>query len=694
MLTLCNSVNVEHGTGYYPEVLALYRKLRILARKSDFTYSFASISPLRAPSANLTGAADADGGANGVQAQGRARAPAPQLIYNGHSGAKGFSIPSSLLALAPSARTLRSPASTFSYIRRDLQPAVLGLRDYLSLLLLFVLSYFALLLHALYHHHLGHTRSPTHALSTQTLGEWAQAKRRWVHPRFVERVVVPLFSAVMTAQAESVREAPVAEVLEYVAATFLRSHYTVLSGVHEVQRALSRPLVGAGSSRSRGSAASSSSMSAKGGSSSGGRTPHHVHTNAQVVEIGDTDIGAALPGARVGAQSDAMGAEKTLSVLVRDVNDGSLALYDGFHHIIFATQANQSASFIGKYITRSSSSTSDTAAAAQTHRLRQMVQQLEAFRYEHSSVINHTDRSMMPPDRKDWRDLNLVTPSLELLSRGGSGSGSSANSIGSSKEEAFGYYSSSPSPVSHLLDLSSADEDHASNDSALSFSSIPGAHASAVSGAGASAQGLHPRALNNGIQSRSHSPAPASAHTVAPTHTQTMATHVIAQDFPSSNGPQLLMQTTNALPGMTPRPETVLSISNFHRAVLTREGKAAQRGLFDWVKPAEAARRRTSIHSSSSREQGGGVVQRLQQRARSAISTLDPLGTRWTLELGKLQGGQRQRACTPQQLRETGAENEPQIWVCGSWSPGIPLLEGCVRSARLVCEEIIRQEGL
>ena len=156
-----------------------------------------------------------------------------------------------------------------------------------------------------------------------------------------------------------------------------------------------------------------------------------------------------------------------------------------------------------------------------------------------------------------------------------------------------------------------------------------------------------------------------------------MATHVIAIDFPSPDGPQLLMQTTNALSSMTPRAETVLSVSHFQRAVLTLQGKDAQRGLFQWTRTAPKV--------------DGRKVGRRKQ-IRHILSHANPFGTRWFLQLGELQG-----AAAPVIASDAsgkGTKANAQIWACGSWSPGIPLLEGCVRSARLVCEEILRQEDI
>lgn len=529
-------------------MLSLYKTLGITSRKSDFTYSFATM----------------DQSALGQSAVRRHGAPSPNLIYNGRSGSRGFGIPSTLAALSPKPSTLRSPSKTLTYIRDDLGPAIWSLRDHLALLLSLALSYFHLLFLALYHHLLGHTRNPTHPLARRTLSDWCTSHH--LNPIFIENIVVPLFSAVMTSQADSVREAPVAEVLEYVACTFLRSHYTVSAGVHEVQKALCKPLDKA-----------------------------NVHTGAQVVEISDSSV-----------------EQGTVSLLVRGA-DGHLELFDGFHHCVFATQANQSADFISKYLDRSSATISESSNRSDLHtqRLRQLVKQLGNFRYEHSSVINHTDKTMMPPSKKDWRDFNLVSPA------------SDATGLNDRKTE-----------------LTESEDD-------------------SIALAGRT------RTLSSG-------------------QTQTMATHIIAQDFPSSNGPQMLMQTTNALPGMTPRPETVLSISNFHRAILTMKGKEAQKGLFEWIRSPEARQRQPRLK----------VADSLPKRSllRRSFRRFDPLGTRWRLQLGELQGG-KQRELSSEEIQAQATQFGPQIWVCGSWSPGIPLLEGCVRSARLVCEEILRQEG-
>ncbi|KAI5832809.1 hypothetical protein K523DRAFT_297471 [Schizophyllum commune Tattone D] len=124
-----------------------------------------------------------------------------------------------------------------------------------------------------------------------------------------------------------------------------------------------------------------------------------------------------------------------------------------------------------------------------------------------------------------------------------------------------------------------------------------------------------------------------------------MATQVLPlpADYPP-DAPRIY-QTTNPL--FPPREDSIISVARLERSVLTRKAKAALRGL----------------HNSDGRRwwQGQG-------------------------KLGPLQGGGR---------REGGVEG-PGIWLCGSYAyPGIPLLEGCVASARNVVEQgVYAAEGV
>lgn len=140
----------------------------------------------------------------------------------------------------------------------------------------------------------------------------------------------------------------------------------------------------------------------------------------------------------------------------------------------------------------------------------------------------------------------------------------------------------------------------------------------------------------------------------------TMTTHVISsedetQDSRDSRHTAVpaVYQTTN--PTISILKEAILSVSSMNRAVLSTAGKRALAQL--------------------------SVIQASRSRWR-----ITDTGTRTTI-LGPLQGA----GCLGSRNRDT-----PGIWICGSYAHhGIPLLEGCVGSAKDVVEQgILPSEGL
>lgn len=82
---------------------------------------------------------------------------------------------------------------------------------------------------------------------------------------------------------------------------------------------------------------------------------------------------------------------------------GGTTTHHGFHHIIFAAQANRVGSLLSSY---ASSLPPDSLAR---HAVLAQLNCVEAFHYVRTIVINHTDDTLLPPDARDRRDLNLVT---------------------------------------------------------------------------------------------------------------------------------------------------------------------------------------------------------------------------------------------------------------------------------------------
>ncbi|KAL1673289.1 hypothetical protein EV122DRAFT_294270 [Schizophyllum commune] len=134
-----------------------------------------------------------------------------------------------------------------------------------------------------------------------------------------------------------------------------------------------------------------------------------------------------------------------------------------------------------------------------------------------------------------------------------------------------------------------------------------------------------------------------------------MATQVLPlpADYPP-DAPRIY-QTTNPL--FPPREDSIISVARLERAVLTRKAKAALRGL----------------HNAD-----GGRWWQGQGR-------LGPLQGAGKLDAGKLGAG-----------RVSEKVEGPGIWLCGSYAyPGLPLLEGCVASARNVVEQgVYAAEGV
>jgi len=122
----------------------------------------------------------------------------------------------------------------------------------------------------------------------------------------------------------------------------------------------------------------------------------------------------------------------------------------------------------------------------------------------------------------------------------------------------------------------------------------------------------------------------------------TMATHLIA----NLTSEKPVYQTTN--PIVPPSKDSLLSVSVLERAVVTTASKVALEDL------------------SRSNDSAWGFG--------SSQSSLGPLQGAGRLESAK----------------------HPGIWICGSYAyKGIPLLEGCVASARDVVEQgIMRCEGV
>jgi len=451
----------------------------------------------------------------------------------------------------------------------------------------------------------------------------------------------------MTAQKESVKKAPAAEILEYVARTFGKDHCTVRTGVEKVEKALMKNFK---------------------------ERDERIHTGCKVVGI--------IPGSVKGLVD--------LKVEIEG-NDEETQTFEAFHHVILATQANQSSKFLDAYVealTSQDQNSSSSRNEKEIERLGHISRKLKAFKYETSVVINHTDRSLLPEDEKDWRDLNLVSPSIDQqLKQDQLRINTSTQSSRSHCQSPKRVDKIGQARRNEVLDLDSPSSTEGSGSTSSSSPSFGWSYsAGTISETETEMEEGAPEESRKGSLHRPSLNASELKQMILKLDScsenlkngnHTMATHIIqspaspltssfslSSSSPSSsrlleayNGP-LLMQTTNALPGLGPRPELVLSVTNFDRVVLSQEGKNSQSGLYDFGR------------KEGTKERKGWTFAKAED---------------WEMKLGELQGVGKST--------EDGSKGVG-IWVCGSWGPGIPLLEGCVKTARLVCEELINTEEL
>jgi hypothetical protein len=130
----------------------------------------------------------------------------------------------------------------------------------------------------------------------------------------------------------------------------------------------------------------------------------------------------------------------------------------------------------------------------------------------------------------------------------------------------------------------------------------------------------------------------------------TMATQILNRPPGIPEDLAQIYQTTNPL--ISPAKDTILSSSTLERAIVTVKSKEALNGLYE--------------------EKKSGWLPRCAGQGTS--------------KLGWLQGAGRL----------DGATESPGIWFCGAYAyAGIPMLEGCVVSARNVVEQgICQSEGV
>ena len=349
--------------GYYPNLIAMYNYLGVVFRASNFSYSFSSLSTTSTLGTSLR----------------------TRLLYNGSSGLGGISLP-----------TERSPSST-PIVRGgniapvSFSPVNIACFIFVTLpsLCLFGLYAVQLLFNFV---RLGILSIPVFysRTSIETFRQWTErttpsgflarltgADASWLS--FVHEIVLPLFSAVCTASDEDVYNHPAAEILgmilpvlfpsgggggsslelfwgvsEYIWKTHFTSHYVVSHNIRDAVARMTRPL-----------------------------PTENIHLSSTITAL------------RLDPREPS-----TTEITYETINGTAVA--SGFHHIIFATQANNGIPILESY------ATSLPLKSPQRQYIDAQIACLRRFKYTRTVVVNHTDETLIPSEPQDQRDLNLV----------------------------------------------------------------------------------------------------------------------------------------------------------------------------------------------------------------------------------------------------------------------------------------------
>ena len=165
--------------GYYPQLIALYEYLGVRIRQTDFSYSFSTLSrPIAAEKAH------------GLQLN-------PHFIYDGSSGRKGLSIPTTDVRHASGLRYARAYISSILH----------------TLLVLAFFLRFVILCAPFLRPSPSMTWEEWSAQSAPRgpLARWIRLTEAWND--FLTHLCVPIFSAVCTCSADDVATHPAEEFL-------------------------------------------------------------------------------------------------------------------------------------------------------------------------------------------------------------------------------------------------------------------------------------------------------------------------------------------------------------------------------------------------------------------------------------------------------------------------------------------------
>ncbi|TPX30901.1 hypothetical protein SmJEL517_g05644 [Synchytrium microbalum] len=198
--------------------------------------------------------------------------------------------------------------------------------------------------------------NPKSPYKGMTLAEYFKVYR--YSDAFVGDSFFPLFSGACTCTFEELSNFPAVVILEYVARCFPFGRMSfVTCGIQQVAERLAIPIVNNG----------------------------RIHLSTPIASVTQT----STTGHR----------------FLVETTSGSI---EGYHHVIFATQANQAARMLGNSRDDEGweSNVEEQRMAQEWKSSRLTV--LNRFPYQKSTVVCHTDTTLMPEQKADWRCLNFA----------------------------------------------------------------------------------------------------------------------------------------------------------------------------------------------------------------------------------------------------------------------------------------------
>jgi predicted NAD/FAD-binding protein len=185
--------------GYYPRLIELYKRIGVVSRETDYTYSFSRLA--RSPQGDdIT----------------------TKFIYNGASGRSGVNTPSNRHQLASKSlmETLSIWAAHYVYL-------FFTAACFLRMVLLSIPACRSTQVETMTFSQWVEETRPSSLLS-----KWLGLDARW--NMFVRDILLPLFSGVLSCETKEVLEHPVEEFLDYTWLTFGTHQYIVEKGVEDV----------------------------------------------------------------------------------------------------------------------------------------------------------------------------------------------------------------------------------------------------------------------------------------------------------------------------------------------------------------------------------------------------------------------------------------------------------------------------